>query len=704
MNLWPHGRGFRRLRSDSAAVAAVDGTVTGPGRLRSSAAPESGRGDDMTDRARGTAGLLGTGRTGADPFTVLAVGVLIVFVLYIGREIFMPMALAVLLSFVLAPLVRLLRNWSLPRVAAVVVAVLVAFAFIGGLTWLMANQVTQLAADLPRYQETMRAKVVSLKGAAAASDAMEEAAAVLGRLGQELARPDPNEAPEPSADPRPPMPVVVRDPPPGPLATLGALIEPLLHPFATTGIVIIFVVFILLQREDLRNRFIKLVGGGDLQKTTEALDDAAFRLSRLLLIQLGLNTLFGIVIGLGLWAIGLPSAALSGILAGVLRFVPYLGPVIAAALPLVLAAAVDPGWTMLWQTALLFAVVEPFVGHFLEPMLYGRSTGLSPVAVVVAATFWTWLWGPIGLVLATPMTVCLMVLGRHVKGLSFIELILGDRPALSPPELFYQRMLAADANEISTVAEEVLKERSLSEYYDRIALPGLRLAQADALRGVLGQDRLERIRDTVEEVVEDLAGYDDVPPPTSRRTDDAEAVAAVESVADEAELPVLEPEALPSGWRDGTPVLCLPGESALDEAGALILAELVSKHGLPARAETADALTARRILELGRTDARVACLCFFGGHAAQMRYAIRRLRRRLPRVRVVLCDFGSPADPVPADLLPRTEADAAVATLRGALAAVLHVATTEAARELPRPEATAGQATAPASAGEDENL
>ena len=262
----------------------------------------------------------------------------------------------------------------------------------------------------------------------------------------------------------------MRQPDPGALESLKALISPLLHPLATTGIIVIFVIFILLQREDLRNRLIRLAGSHDLQRTTAALDDAANRLSRLFLIQLLLNGTFGVIIGTGLWLIGVPSAILWGILAAVLRFVPYIGAAIAAAFPLALAVAVDPTWSMLLWTLALFLIVEPIVGHVIEPMVYGHSTGLSPVAVVASATFWTALWGPIGLVLATPLTVCLVVLGRHVERLEFLDVMFGDRPALSPPEIFYQRMLAGDPTEASDKAEEFLKERSLAPYYDEVAL------------------------------------------------------------------------------------------------------------------------------------------------------------------------------------------------------------------------------------------
>lgn len=339
---------------------------------------------------------------------------------------------------------------------------------------------------LPRYQFTIREKIKSIRGTAATSGTLERAADVLQDLGNELNKPKDPAAPQPTAasshEPKP-IPVEVRPPPPTALDNITTLFSPLLRPLTTTGITAIFVIFILLQREDLRNRFIKLAGSHDLQKTTAALDDAASRLSRLFLLQLAVNVAFGVLIGTGLWIIGIPSPILWGILAAVLRFVPYIGAVIAAVFPLTLAAAVDPGWSMLVWTAALFVVTEPVIGHVIEPLLYGHSTGLSPVAVVAPATFWTALWGPIGLVLATPLTICLVVLGRHAERFQFLDVMLGDRPPLSPPELFYQRMLAEDPAEAVDKAEEFLKERSLSSYYDEVALPGLKLAQNDVLRG-----------------------------------------------------------------------------------------------------------------------------------------------------------------------------------------------------------------------------
>ncbi|HYN88407.1 MAG TPA: AI-2E family transporter [Ardenticatenaceae bacterium] len=530
----------------------------------------------------------------------------------------------------------------------------------------------------------MREKVQSLRGSAAGSSALERAADVLQDLGKELDRPQTDAGRlanplAPSAAPATetkPIPVEVRQPDPGALQTLGAFITPLIHPLATTGIVVIFVIFILLQREDLRNRLIRLAGSHDLQKTTAALDDAAGRLSKLFLTQLVLNAAFGVVIGVGLYFIGVPSPVLWGILAAILRFVPYIGAFISAAFPLALAAAVDPGWSMLLMTAALFIVMEPVAGHVVEPLVYGHSTGLSPVAVVVAATFWTWLWGPIGLVLATPLTVCLVVLGRHVERLEFLDVMLGDRPALSPPEIFYQRMLAGDPAEAADVAEEFLKERSLSVYYDEVALAGLRLARADALRGVLDEARLERMRGTVEELVDDLSDHPDLEP-ASGRTVDPEAAAAVDASVDEsgiANLPVLAPEDLDPRFTGEAPILCIAGQSPVDEAAALMLAQLLTKHGLNSRVEGAASLSVQSISRLEAADTAVVCLSFLdAGSPAHMRYAVRRLRRTMPQAKILLGCWV--ADATAAESLREAaRADLVASTLRAATALCIELA------------------------------
>jgi len=604
--------------------------------------------------------------------------VIIIMMLYFGREIIIPIALAILLSFVLAPLVGLLQRIRVPRGLAVVSVVIIAFAFIFALGSLLASQLTQLAGDLPRYQSTISEKIQSFRETTAGRGTLERASGMLKDLSKELDKPKDaasalgaGVSPK-AAAPLTPVPVEVRQPDPGALESLQSLISPLLHPLATTGIIIIFVIFILLQREDLRNRLIRLAGSHDLQRTTAALDDAASRLSRLFLIQLLLNGSFGLIIGTGLWLIGVPSAILWGILAAVLRFVPYIGAAIAAAFPMVLAVAVDPTWSMLLWTLALFLIVEPIVGHVIEPMVYGHSTGLSPVAVVASATFWTALWGPIGLVLATPLTVCLVVLGRHVERLEFLDVMFGDRPALSPPEIFYQRMLAGDPTEASDKAEEFLKERSLTSYYDEVALKGLQLAQADAERGALDHERLTKIRDAVSEFANNISDQDDRPLPKVNSTTDAEATSAVETVAENApyeNLPVLSKKDLPPEWQGEHPVLCVAGRSVIDQAAAIMLSQLSTAHGLAARVEPAEALSTANVFRLETTGVAIVCLVYMDASGpAHMRYSVRRLRRKIPKATIVLGCWMKDMDPEALEKLrDGAKADLAAASLGEAL-------------------------------------
>jgi len=579
-------------------------------------------------------------------FTVGAaiLSIIIVSALYLGREIFVPVALAILLSFVLAAPVRLMQRIHAPRALAVVGVVLFAFAIIFALGSVIATQLNGLAGDLPKYQVTILSKIQSVRGVVGGSSTLERAAGMLQDLGKELDKPKSVAPANPltsgTSTGVKPVPVEVLQPDPGALESLRSLIAPLVSPLATTGIIVIFVIFILIQREDLRNRLIRLAGSHDLQRTTAALDDAAARLSRLFLNQLMLNTGFGVLIGTGLWLIGIPSAALWGILAAVLRFVPYIGSIIAAAFPLALAVAVDPGWWMLAWTTALFFIIEPLVGQVVEPLLYGRTTGLSPVAVVVSATFWTALWGPIGLVLATPLTVCLVVLGRHVERLSFLDVMFGDRPALSPPEIFYQRMLAGDPTEAAEKAEQFLKERSLAAYYDEVAIKGMQLAQSDLDRAALDQTRLTRIRDTVVEFVEDLSEQDDGRPVGNERTVDAEAVDAVEAVApanDQPDIPVIDPAILSEQFRSENAVLCIGGRTKLDEAAAILLSQLCRSHGVGSRVEGPESLSTANIFRLDTSGVALVCLSYIGVTSpAHLRYAVRRLRRKLPQASIMV--------------------------------------------------------------------
>ncbi|MCP8937876.1 AI-2E family transporter [Alsobacter sp. SYSU M60028] len=580
--------------------------------------------------------------------STVIVAIAVVASLYAGRDIFVPIALAILLTFVLAPAVRRLQALRIARPAAVLIVVVLAIGVIGAIGGIVAMQVTELAGNLPRYQTTIREKVQTVRGATAGHGAIERAADLLQDLGQELrgksdkattapAAQYPSAEPPPPPRPEPPKPIPVEThpPEPGPVRALLDLIEPVVHPLATAGLIVIFVVFILLQREDLRNRMIRLAGSNDIQRTTAAIDDAAHRLSRLFLVQLGLNTSFAIVITIGLWLIGLPSPALWGILAGVMRFVPYIGAFLSAVFPLTLALAVDPGWSMLLWTAALYVIVEPLVGHVLEPLLFGKTTGLSPVAVVISAAFWTWLWGPIGLLLATPLTICLVVLGRHVDRLEFLEVMFGSTPALSPQEVFYQRMLASDPLEAADQAEPVLAEKGVAAYYDDVALPGLEMAQADVARGALDFGRVETIRDAAAELVSDLTDAGAAARPAADATS-----------GDAAKTPDATPVSSPrdrfsEAWRGDAPVLCIPGRSPLDEAAARMLAHVLSDSGLPTRVEPAGSLTTARLFHLDPAGVALVCLSYLDTSSpGHMRYAVKRLRRRFPEARVMMGAWG----------------------------------------------------------------
>ena len=443
----------------------------------------------------------------------LAIGAVIVAALYIGREILIPITLAVLLSFVLAPLADLLRRLWLGRVVSALLAVLLALGAILLIGGLIGTQMAQLAGDAPRYAATIEHKVETLREATLGRlSSLADSLGLPGRLTH-------TETPPAGPDASPATAAPGAAPPPqgttaisSPWELAQRILSPVLGPLETTGIVFIVAIFILLQREDLRDRMIRIMGATDLRRTTTALDDAARRLSRYFLAQLGINLVFGCVIGIGLFLIGVPSPLLWGVLATLLRFVPYIGAVLAGALPVALAAAVDPGWNLAIWTAALFLVTEPVMGQVVEPMVYGHSTGLSPVSVVISAIFWSWLWGPIGLILSTPLTLCLVVLGRHVQRLEFLDVLLGDRPALTPVESFYQRMLAGDPDEALDQAELLLKERSLSAYYDEVALKGLQLAANDASRGVVPPEQIEQVKNAIRGLVADLASHEDQDP------------------------------------------------------------------------------------------------------------------------------------------------------------------------------------------------
>jgi hypothetical protein len=358
-----------------------------------------------------------------------------------------------------------------------------------------------------------------------------------------------------------------------------------------------------------------------------------------------LNAAFGLTIGGGLALIGIPNPVLWGILAAALRFVPYIGAFIAAAFPLALAVAVDPGWTTVILTAARFLIVELIVGQVLEPLLYGHSTGISPVAVVVAAMFWTWLWGPIGLLLSTPLTVCLDVLGRHIDRLRFLDILLGSKPALNPPEIFYHRILSGNPDEAFDQAENLLKTQSLSNFYDDVAIEGLRLAAIDAQRGALDRNSLEKIRAAVDGLVADLSQFDDLMP-SAGVIEGATADESEPEASQPEELPVLGRDELQGAWASDTAVLCIPGPSPLDEAATVILAQILKKHGLGVKVEKHQVVSSGNVFHLGGDGVALVCVSYIdvGDAPLRVRAAIRRVQRQIPNATVLVGLWGPNKD------------------------------------------------------------
>ncbi len=562
---------------------------------------------------------------GVQSLLTLAVSVVVIGALYLGRDILVPVTLAVLLSFVLAPLVAILRHRGLPRVPAVMAAVLLALGIIVVLGGIIGTQLAQLATDAPRYAGTVEGKVSTLRKM------------TIGRLTELSGTLTPQAAPPAAPSPaKAPILVEVKPADPDPMALAERILAPVLGPLGTVAVVLIVAIFFLMQREDLRDRMIRLFGSGDLHRTTAAMDEAASRLSRYFITQLLLNGVFGVIIGLGLLLIGVPNALLWGIVAALFRFVPYVGSVGAAIMPLAMAAAVDPGWTMVIEVAALFAVLEPFMGQVVEPLVYGNSTGLTPVSVVLSAIFWGWLWGPVGLILSMPLTLCLVVLGRHIDRLQFIDVLLGDQPALTPAESFYQRILAGDADEALDQAEALLRDRPLSAYYDEVALKGLQLAANDGLRGVLTAQQLHNIQDAIDGVIVDLAGHDDVTP-----SGKAAAPVAPTETANEPHAPVpdrVDPAQLVPAWQGAAPVLCVAGSGPLDEAAGAMLAQILAKHGLQARVVSQQAVSRQGIEALDVNGVAMVCISYLegAGTPSTLRYLIRRLRERMQGVPVLV--------------------------------------------------------------------
>jgi len=426
--------------------------------------------------------------------------------IYFAREVLIPIALALLLSFLLAPAMVRLQRWGLGKTLAALLVVALSFFGLIFICWVGFGQAYTLTLELPAYRQNISTKLRALTPPGL--HRFGETQRMLGEVSKELITQKPEQKPQTSSgdskNSSQPIPVEVRQPEPTPLEFLERTAGSVLRPLATAFVVLIFVIFMLLGREDLRDRVLRLAGSSRLYMTTQALDDAARRVSRYLLMQFAVNATYGALVGIGLLLIGIPHPLVWAVLATLLRFIPYVGPWIAAAAPILLAIGVAPGWGKFAWTLALYLVLEIVTANFVEPFLYGSSTGISAIAILVAAIFWTWLWGPVGLLLSTPLTVCLVVVGRYVPHLEFLGILFGDEPALSPAQRFYQRLIAKDAEEAADLTEQLLKDKSAIDVYDEVIVPAMSLAEEGRHGGFLDSEThvyfLENTRELVEEI------------------------------------------------------------------------------------------------------------------------------------------------------------------------------------------------------------
>jgi predicted PurR-regulated permease PerM/methylmalonyl-CoA mutase cobalamin-binding subunit len=537
--------------------------------------------------------------------TTAASVVIVVGALRLAQDVFIPLALAVLVSFMLAPLVTRIER-VVPRVVAVLAAVLLVMSVIGGVGWLVGRRLPEITARMPEYRANLLAKVRSLRGTTAG---MGKVAEELEEFGEEIAEPAPGAAPSAPA----PQPVEIVTPPPSPAELLRLYLSPILGPVGTAGLVGVLAVFMLIQREDLRDRLLRLSGGSDLSLTSQAMNDAAERVSRYLLTTTFLNAIHGVVIGTGLWLIGLPTAFLFGLLSMLLRFIPYVGPWLAASLPIALSVALLEGWSPVLLTVTLFVAAELVSNNVLEPWLYGQSTGLSPFGVILAAVFWSWLWGVVGLLLAIPLTACLVVLGRYAPRFEPFRILLGDEPVLPADARLYQRLLVGDGVEASKLFESEAEEGS-DQALDAVALPALAHLARDSGRGAISADEAARIRESLAEIVEEARD------PDGEGRDGA-------------------PRIPGSGLR----VVCAPARDEDDALAAAWLAALLAERGFEVRTPGVAELTSELVEHVASGGAEAVCISALSPGAGQRaRYLAKRLRARCPELEIVVGLWGQP--------------------------------------------------------------
>jgi predicted PurR-regulated permease PerM len=506
--------------------------------------------------------------------TLIAIVVVIVG-LYFGRQVLIPLALAVVLAFLLTPTVAWLEKCRLGRVPAVLLVLALAFALATSLGWIVTGQLMDIVDQFPNYKSNIHDKIQSLR--VPEGSRLKNATNTVAELSNELSAASAS-AEDKGADKRNskassgrPISVQVTQAPSNAPEYLRAIVGPLTGVFETSAMVIVFTLFMMIKREDLRNRVIRLAGQGQLSVVTQALDDGSRRLSRYLLLQFVVNTTYGIVFGSGAYWIGIPHALLWGVLAALLRFVPYVGTPIAAAFPMCMALAVFPGWQQAGLMVGLFVILELIVANIVEPWLYGSHTGISSLAILVAAVFWTILWGPVGLILSTPLTVCLILIGRYVPQLSFLEVLLGDEPVLPVEAKFYQRLLALDQEEARDIAESYLKEKSVGVFYDSVLIPALILAEQDRHLNLLEASTTSFVSQNTRDLIEELG---------ERPFGDPSVLFKIEDHDDKAEEndrvngSDLGPTSL-SGLR----IVCIPASDEADELVGMMLAQLLEHLG-----------------------------------------------------------------------------------------------------------------------------
>jgi predicted PurR-regulated permease PerM len=540
--------------------------------------------------------------------------VLLTAVLYWAKEVVIPVALAILLAFLLEPVISALQRFRLGRVPAVIVVVILTSALLGGIGWTVLQQVASLTNDIARYEDNIKQKIAALRGAGKGSF-IEKAQKTAENVMEELQKDTPTKE---GGDK--PVPVVVQGP------SVFWQLPTLLEELATAGLVMVLAIFMLLDRGDMRNRLIRLVGLSRLTTTTQALNEAGRRISRYLLMQSIINGSFGTIVGLVLFLLGLPHAVLWGFLAAVLRFIPYVGVTVAILLPSLLSLAVFPGWTKPFLVLGIIVPVEFINSMFLEPYLYGQSIGVSEIALLVAIAFWTWLWGPLGLLLATPLTVSIVVLGKYVPQLEFFSVLMGDEPVMEPSTHYYQRLVAHDQDEAIEIVDDYLRTHSLEETYETVLIPALYTAQKDHGRHHLSDEDLHFIGQATQEIVDDVGMH--AAPNTASASPAADAFTSAEQTL--TSLPQVR-------------LVAAPVRGQIDAVALLMLAQ----HLDPARYEI-EMLSATSLASevVASVEQQQVGIVYLGGVApggmAQLRYLCKRLRIQLPEIKIVVGRWGIP--------------------------------------------------------------